>query len=112
MGLRSRTLACAATRTRQTQCLQHPSGLYRSHGRVVGDPEVMRRNLSLCIIANPLIEEISTGKSACTKLSQRLASSLGAYPGGEETLVAEARYVPNLDNLCIPFRSELIRCVA
>jgi hypothetical protein len=24
----------------------------------------MRRNLSLCIIANPLIEEISTGKSA------------------------------------------------
>jgi hypothetical protein len=68
MGLRSRTLACAATRARQTQtttsCLQHLSGLYRSHGRVVGDPEVMRRNLSLCIIANPLIEEISTGKSA------------------------------------------------
>jgi hypothetical protein len=56
MGLRSRTLACAATRTRQTQCLQHPSGLYRSHGRVVGDPEVMRRNLSLRIIANALIE--------------------------------------------------------
>ena len=37
MGLRSRTLACAATRARQTQCLQHPSGLYRSHGRLVGD---------------------------------------------------------------------------
>ena len=36
MGLRSRTLACAATRARQTQCLQHPSGLYRSHGGVVG----------------------------------------------------------------------------
>ena len=55
MGIRSRTLACAATRARQTQtttsCLQHLSGLYRSHGRVVGDPEVMRRNLSLCIIA-------------------------------------------------------------
>src|SRR5580765_5082955 len=68
MGLHSRTLACAATRARQTQtttsCLQHLSGLYRSHGRVVGDPEVMRRNLSLCIIANPLIEETSTGKSA------------------------------------------------
>jgi hypothetical protein len=61
MGLRSRTLACAATRARQTQtttsCLQHLSGLYRSHGRVVGDPEVMRRNLSLRIIsAEALIE--------------------------------------------------------
>src|SRR5450755_1879140 len=59
MGLRSRTLACAATRARQTQtttsCLQHLSGLYRSHGRVVGDPEVMRRNLSLCI-ANALTD--------------------------------------------------------
>ena len=28
--------------------------------------------------------------AACRKLSPRLASSLGAYPGGEETLVAEA----------------------
>jgi hypothetical protein len=27
-------------------------------------------------------------------------------------LVAEARYVPNRQFLCIPFRSELIRCVA
>jgi hypothetical protein len=27
-------------------------------------------------------------------------------------LVAGARYVPNLDTLCIPFRSELIHCVA
>jgi hypothetical protein len=56
MGLRSRTLACAETRTRQTQRLQHPSGLYRSHGRVVADPEVMRRNLILHIIANALLE--------------------------------------------------------
>jgi hypothetical protein len=31
--------------------------LYRSHGRVVGDPEVMRRNLSLRIIANALVED-------------------------------------------------------
>jgi hypothetical protein len=30
----------------------------------------------------------------------------------DETLVAEARYVPNLDTVCVPFRSELIRCVA
>ena len=29
---------------------QHSSGLYRSHARVVGDPEVMRRNLRLRII--------------------------------------------------------------
>src|SRR6266851_703068 len=61
MGLRSRTLACAATRARQTQtttaCPQHSSGLYRSHARVVGDPEVMRRNLSLRIIANSLTEQ-------------------------------------------------------
>jgi hypothetical protein len=30
----------------------------------------------------------------------------------EENLVAEARYVPNTQLLSIPFRSELIRCVA
>lgn len=30
----------------------------------------------------------------------------------QPALVAEARYVPNLDALCIPFRSELVRRVA
>jgi hypothetical protein len=30
----------------------------------------------------------------------------------QEKLVAGARYVPNLDTLCIPFRSELIHCGA
>jgi hypothetical protein len=28
------------------------------------------------------------------------------------SLLERARYVPNLDNLCIPFRSELIHCSA
>lgn len=30
----------------------------------------------------------------------------------KEFLVAGAEYVPNLDTLCIPFRSELIHCAA
>ena len=30
----------------------------------------------------------------------------------EGNLVAGARFVPNLDTLCIPFRSELIHCAA
>jgi len=30
----------------------------------------------------------------------------------EETLVAEARYVPNAQILSIPFRAELIHCFA
>src|SRR6516164_810758 len=45
MGLRSRTLACAATRARQIQTttayLQHFSTLYRSHGRLVGVPPLL-----------------------------------------------------------------------
>jgi hypothetical protein len=28
----------------------------------------------------------------------------------KEILAAGARYVPNLDSLCIPFRTELILC--
>ncbi len=80
MGLRSRTLACAATRARQTQtttaCPEHSSGLYRSHARVVGDPEVMRRNLSLRIIAESLIEE-------CVAVKVCLESRVfGKFPTG------------------------------
>ena len=68
MGLRSRILACAATRARQTQtttaCPQHSSGLYRSHAGVVGDPEVMRRNLSLRIISAEVLIEAGRLKTS------------------------------------------------
>src|SRR5580704_17808853 len=114
MGLRSRTLACAATRARQTQtttsCLQHLSGLYRSHGRVVGDPEVMRRNLSLCMIRHnrpisahfhsgefsyfgedlgkPVCEPVETGafiawEGAAEQLQGMLGSDQGVNEAGE-----------------------------
>ena len=66
-----------------------------------------RRALSLRLLQGRVGNE-----SACRKLSPRLASTLGAYPGGEETLVAEARYVPNTQFLSIPFRSELIHSAA
>ena len=76
MGLRSRTLACAATSARQTQCLQHHSGLYRPHGRVVVDPEVMRRSLSLRKIPEAYFDgspDLKNGMSRSFGLERLLA---------------------------------------
>ena len=91
MGLRSRTLACAATRARQTQtttaCLQHLSGLYRSND-CSRRSRVIRRNLRLRIIANALTYAKSgiSGVPAAVAVISALSPTHFAYPFKAEAL--------------------------
>ena len=50
-------------------------------------------------------------KSCCCD-SSRVNPDFPRLKKKSSSLVAGARYIPNLDTLCIPFRSELIRCAA
>jgi hypothetical protein len=45
-------------------------------------------------------------------LSIRMVAGFAEVTDGKDFLVAGARYVPNLQLLSIPFRTELIRCDA
>jgi hypothetical protein len=42
----------------------------------------------------------------------RMVAGFAEIVEREETLVAEARYIPNRQFLSIPFRSELLHCAA
>ena len=46
------------------------------------------------------------------KLQIRMVAGFAEALAAKRDFVAEARYVPNLDTLCIPFRSELLHCAA
>lgn len=64
-------------------------------------------------VQNAESREVSDALERLGAEAARLQTMLRRGERDRETLtVAGARYVPNLDNLCLLFRSELIRCVA